>query len=87
MAHKCILLSEIEWIHLNLENLLSLSSQLTRSHAMTAAPMRRIVRGEIGLSRCTRFGEFYNCCILSLVPQLACSIHATWCIDFSRSLY
>ena len=42
---------------------------------------------EIGLSRCTRFGEIYYCCCLSHLPQLACSIHATWCIDLSRSLY
>ena len=27
------------------------------------------------------------CCSLSLLSQLACSIHATWCIDFSRSLH
>ena len=32
---------------------------------------------EIGKSRCTRFGEFYYCRCLSLLPQLACSIHAT----------
>ena len=25
---------------------------------------------EIGLSRCTRFGEFYSCCCLSLLPRL-----------------
>ena len=42
---------------------------------------------EIGKSRCTRFGEIYCCCSLSLLPQLAYSIHATWCIDFSQSLY
>ena len=35
----------------------------------------------------SRFGEFYYCRCLSLLPKLACSIHATWCIDFSRSLY
>ena len=28
-----------------------------------------------------------SCCCLSLLPQLACSIHPTWCIEFSRSLY
>lgn len=29
----------------------------------------------------------FYCCSLSLLPQLAYSIHATWCIDYSRSLY
>ena len=24
------------------------------------------------------FGDFYYCCSLSLLPQLACSIHETW---------
>ena len=42
---------------------------------------------EISLSWCTRFGEFYYCCCLSLLPQLACSIHAIWSIDFSWALY
>ena len=34
-----------------------------------------------------RFGEFYYNCCLSILPQLACGIHATWTTDFSRSLY
>ena len=33
------------------------------------------------------FGEFYYNSCLSLLLQLACSIHTTWCIDLSRSLY
>ena len=48
---------------------------------------RAYIHAEIGLSRCIRFSEFYYCCRSSLLPQLACSIHATWSIDFSRSLY
>ena len=33
------------------------------------------------------FGEFYYNSCLSLLLQLVCSIHTTWCIDLSRSLY
>ena len=40
---------------------------------------------EIGSSRCSRVGSFCSFCGLSLLIQLACSIHATWNIDFSRS--
>ena len=32
------------------------------------------------------FENFPTCC-LSPLPKLACSTHATWCIEFSRSLY
>ena len=39
---------------------------------------------EIGWSQWPRFGEFYCCWSLSLLPQLACSIHATWCIDLAN---
>ena len=33
------------------------------------------------------FGEFCYCCCLPLLPELACSIHATWLKPFSRPLY
>ena len=39
------------------------------------------------LSRSTRFGEFHYCCCLSHLLKIACNYHATWCIDFSRSLH
>ena len=41
---------------------------------------------QIDSSRDFTFGELYSCCCLPFLPQLACSIHATWCIKFSRSL-
>ena len=34
-----------------------------------------------------RFGEFCFCCYLPLLPQLACSILATWGPQFCRPLY
>ena len=33
------------------------------------------------------FGQFCFCCCWSLLLQLACSIHATWSIDFCWCLY
>ena len=42
---------------------------------------------KVGLRCCSGFGEFYYCCCLPLLPQPAWSILATWCIEFSRSLY
>ena len=32
-------------------------------------------------------GEFFSCCCLPLVPQLACSILATWERPYSEALY
>ena len=34
-----------------------------------------------------RFGEFCSCCCLPLLPQLACSILATWGPPYTGSLY
>ena len=34
-----------------------------------------------------RFGEFCSCCCLPLLPQLACSILATWERPYRDSLY
>ena len=34
-----------------------------------------------------RFGEFCFCCCLPLLPQLACSIPATWEQPYRDSLY
>ena len=34
-----------------------------------------------------RFGEFCFCCCLPLMPQLACSILATWERPYNRALY
>ena len=33
------------------------------------------------------FGEFCSCCSLPLLPDFACSIHATWGPPLSRALY
>ena len=34
-----------------------------------------------------RFREFFSCHFLPLLPGLACSVHATWGLSFSRALY
>ena len=34
-----------------------------------------------------RFGEFWSCCCLPLLPQIACSIPATWKQPYIDSLY
>ena len=34
-----------------------------------------------------RLGEFFCCCRLIILPQLACSIHETWPKPFSDALY
>ena len=38
-------------------------------------------------SASARFGEFCSCCCLPLLPQLACSILATWGPPYTGSLY
>ena len=40
-----------------------------------------------GNNTCTWFGEVGSCCCLPLLPQLACSILATWGPPISRALY
>ena len=39
-------------------------------------PARSLASTGIGLSWCSRFGEYCFCCCLPLLPQLACRIHA-----------
>ena len=41
---------------------------------------------ELGYKVGPRFGEFFSCCCLPLLPGLACSIHATWGLPVSRAL-
>ena len=66
----------------------NLSAYNHHKHLLCLCRQRGIISysTEISLSRCSRFGESYCGCCLSLLPKLACSIHATWCIDSSRSL-
>ena len=41
----------------------------------------------LGKKASARFGEFYCCCCLPLLPELAYSILTTWQKPFSRPLY
>ena len=57
--------------HKNVENTLSRRSQLQSPNE----------------SLCTWFGEFCSCCCLPLLPQLACSILATWERPYNEAQY
>ena len=66
----------------NVDDKLDWIAQAKRTDLHNRIVQRSAKVGAPGLVNST-----YYCCCLSLLLQLACSIHATWCIDFSRILY
>ena len=57
----------------------SIGNKGTDDKLSTGPPSQRIGRHSRNLYKAVpRFGEFCSCCCLPLLPQLACSILATW---------
>ena len=66
-------------------NTLQISSPQARTYQVSLSCIMEVQRS--AKVRAPGWVKLCFCSCLQLLPQLACSIHATWSIDFSRSPY